>query len=449
MPESLRIAPGNRKQRFVHLGSQRDTSLATPSSPSRAPSVEEGSIHRDYSQHSIQSEISDQASERPRTPPISEPHPHQEDSHPVSISKSVFSSLISFLNLAKQSKSQADDAQVQSTIDLIKSIPTIRRTRVGNVSKTLTAKQYEKLLRVVEESKDEDFRSYFIDELRFDYSRHKKRFEIRMPTSMHEGLGETIRESILRWKFMLESSTDPTVANAAKNIKGKGSADVEFPFPKGIEDSKSPDLSYGHMDCECESPCDEPSLIIEIGWTQDMKNLQKKAEDYICRTDGRIRTVVGVCMRDMYLAELKNEKRLYRMHVAGEVDISESYPDDERNMTGGATVIVWRAVVRENGTVKAVCIQDEEFRDEQGRAVDSVSLRLQLQDFICNGVADAGFEEQLEISAAALCTSIDGTLRDYRRKRGNIQRNRAEEDKEKRAQGAMAGEERCEDTWSC
>ncbi|KAI1302036.1 hypothetical protein F5Y03DRAFT_407975 [Xylaria venustula] len=435
-PESQRIAPGGRKQSFVHLASQGDTGYATPSDSSRAPSVEETTINRDYSQHFIQSDISDQASERPHTRPISEPYLHREKSHPVSFVKLVFSSLVSFLNLAKQIDSRADNARVQSTINLIKSIPAIRRTRVGNVRTTLTAKQYEKLLRAIEESEDEEFRSYCIDKLRFDYTRHKKRFEILMPTRMHERLGYFIQKRIILWASMLESSTDPKIVKAAKNIEGDGSTDVKFPFPKGISDSKSPDISFSHTNCECKPRCNKPSLVIEIGWAQDMKKLRQKAEAYICRTGGRIRTVVGVCMRKMYLAELRNENRLYRMYMDGEVDDSESYPTDERNETGGASVIVWRAVTDENGIVKAVCVQDEEFRDENGRAVESCSLRLRLQDFVCNGLANADFEEQLEIRAEALCESVDGALADYREERGEIKREEAEIDKEKRAKGA-------------
>ncbi|KAI0812050.1 hypothetical protein GGR55DRAFT_688099 [Xylaria sp. FL0064] len=441
-PESIRIASGHHNQGFEHPSSQRDARPATPSISSRAPSAEETIINRDCSQHSIHSEATNQTYENPITPPASG---YQDNSRSGSVTKSVFSSLISFLNLAKQRSSRADDARVQSTIDLIKSLPTIRRTRVGNLTTTLTAKQYGQLLRAIEESDDERFRSYFIDKLRFDYSRHKKQFEIRMPTLMHEETGDYIMDKVSLWRKALESSTDPQIADAAKTSKSSGSADVEFPFPRGVADSKSPDRSFTHRHCACEPPCDHPTLVIEVGWSQEMKDLQKKAETYICRSKGQIRTVVGIYMRKMHLAEVKNENRLYKAYMAGEVNEEYSYPNDERNKTGGASIIVWRARIRRNGTVEAVRVQDEEFRDEKGRAIGPVSLRLPLKDFICKGLADSltgRSQEQFEISAEELCECIDEALQGYRRKRSKTMKNKAEEEKEKRALEAAQKDEK-------
>ncbi|KAI1429137.1 hypothetical protein F5Y12DRAFT_728256 [Xylaria sp. FL1777] len=438
-PESQRIASGDHRHDFVHPGSQRDAGPATPSISSKAPSAEETTINKDQPRRSIHSEVTNFASERPSSPLISGLHLQQENSHPVSVARSVLDSLISFLNLAKQRKSRADDARVQSTIDLIKEIPTIRRTRVGNLTRTLTAKQYGELLRAIQESEDEKFQSYCRDELRFDYTRHKKRFEIRMPTTMHEELGDYIMHRVSLWRQTLESSTDSKIVNATKTIKSSGSADIKFPFARGEGDSKSPDRSFKHKHCELKPRCVHPTLVIEIGWSQEMKYLQEKAEAYICRSKGQIRTVVAVYMRKMYLAEVKNENRLFKTYMAGEVDEAGSYPNDEKNETGEASILVWRAVVRRNGTVDAVRVQNEEFRDEKGRPVGSVSLRLPLQDFICKGIADSSagrFQEHLEISSEALCESINDTLMDYREERAEIKIHEAEEEKEKRARDA-------------
>ncbi|KAI1355136.1 hypothetical protein F5Y01DRAFT_270902 [Xylaria sp. FL0043] len=432
-PESIRITSGHHNRGFEHPSSQRDARPATPSISSRAPSAEETIINRDCSQHSIHSEDTNQAYENPITPPASG---YQGNSRSGSVTKSVFSSIISFLNLAKQRSSRADDARVQSTINLIKSLPTIRRTRVGNLTTPLTAKQYGQLLRAIEESDDEEFRSYFIDKLRFDYSRHKKQFEIRMPTLMHEVTGDHIMHKVSLWRKALESSTDPQIANAAKTIMPSGSADVEFPFPRGVADSKSPDRSFAHKRCACKPPCDHPTLVIEIGWSQEMKELQEKAKTYICRSKGQIRTVVGIYMRKAYRAEVKNESRLYKAYMAGEVNEDYSYPDDERNETGGASIIVWRARVHRDGTVAAVRVQDEEFRDENGRAIGSVSLRLPLRDFICRGLEDSltgRSQEHFEMSAEELCESVGDALESYRQKRSKAMKRKAEEDKEKRA----------------
>lgn len=79
------------------------------------------------------------------------------------------------------------------------------------------------------------------------------------------------------------------------------------------------------------------------------------------RTKGEIRTVVGILMRDMYLAEDRNEKRLKRMYLADEIDAAGSYSywEDEMNETGEASILVWRRKIQRNGTVKAECYQDD------------------------------------------------------------------------------------------
>jgi hypothetical protein len=65
-------------------------------------------------------------------------------------------------------------------------------------------------------------------------------------------------------------------------------------------------------------------------------------------------------MRKMYLAEKRNENRLYQMYLAGEVDERVySYPHDENNETREASILVWKAKTQKNGRVKAVCVQNK------------------------------------------------------------------------------------------
>jgi hypothetical protein len=173
-PESLRVAPGDRrKQVFVHLSGPRNTGPVTPSVSSRAPSIEETVDDRkNYSPAHIHSDASEDTSvlseepSLPLTPPPYLDQDQEESNYSAIDLKSIYQAFISFLNLAKQRKSRADDARVQSAIDLITVIRTSRRTRVGNLTKTLTAKQYGELLRAIEDSEDEKLRSYFIDKLR-------------------------------------------------------------------------------------------------------------------------------------------------------------------------------------------------------------------------------------------------------------------------------------------
>lgn len=177
---------------------------------------------------------------------------------------------------------------------------------------------------------------------------------------MHEELGVFIVEQVTEWRSSLKLSNDPTIRDVAQTIKGSGSADIRFPFARGAGDLKSPDGSFRHKNCERRPRCVYPTLVIEIAWSQEMKYLQDKAEAYIRRSKGQIRTVVGVLMRKMYQAELRNEKRLYNAYVAGDVDDDDaSYSSDDKNETGEASILVWRAISRRNGTTGAVCVQNE------------------------------------------------------------------------------------------
>lgn len=52
--------------------------------------------------------------------------------------------------------------------------------------------------------------------------------------------------------------------------------------------------------------------------------------------------------------EMENESRLRRLYRKNEVDRNKSYcyATDERNQTGSASILVWRAKTTEDGTVE-------------------------------------------------------------------------------------------------
>lgn len=114
--------------------------------------------------------------------------------------------------------------------------------------------------------------------IRFDYTRSKKRLEIRMPTTMHGGMEDFIKRRTFRWQDRLEESRNANISNAAKTIMPSANANVRFPYPRGVSDTKSPDWRIGHK--MCERLCTHPTLVMEFGWTQAKKDLQAKAEAY-------------------------------------------------------------------------------------------------------------------------------------------------------------------------
>ncbi|KAI0445319.1 hypothetical protein F4803DRAFT_560225 [Xylaria telfairii] len=456
-PESLRVVPGNRKKQvFARPSSPTHAGPVTPSISSRASFTEEIADNIDHgSRHSIHTEANEEVSREPSLLPNSihteaneeisgEPSllptpPYLDDEEidsSVSAVKSIFNSILSFLNLAKQRGSRADDARVQDIIALIKDLPTIKRTRVKNFKRILTAKQYGELLKALDDTEDEDLRPH-LDTLRFDYTRSKKLLEIRMPTTMHGGMEDFIKRRTFRWQDNLEESRNVNISNAAKTIMPSANASVMFPYPRGASDTKSPDWRIGHK--VCERLCTHPTLVMEFGWTQVKSDLQAKAETYMRRSKGEIRTVVGILMRDMYLAEDRNEKRLKEMYIAGEIDAAGSYSywEDEMNETGEASILVWRRKIQ-NRMVKAECCQDDVFRDNTGNPVESVSLHLPVQDFICEGIVSspAGrfHAPELEISSEDLCRNIHDNLIKYRQERVEVVRKKAEDEKRERRQ---------------
>lgn len=484
-PESLRTAPAAGKQVFERLGGRRFIDLVTTSSSSKASSTEgitDNSDHSSqysghgesskvitknrghYSYHpferdlsgdiadnsdhcshySIQSTFTEEVSARPNLTPTLTTNPNQEETHsPLFIVTSIYHKVIRPFTLAKQRKSRADDARVQDTINLIKSLPTIRRTGVRNLKRRLTVTQYRQLLRAIEDPEDRRLPSEIKDRLRFDYTSHKRQFEIRMPTTLHGSMSGLFIRSVVTWQNVLMQSSDDRISNAAESLRPYPESSVSL---KGGSDLKTPDCSMQHI---CERPCLDPTLVLEVAWTETKEELRQKADMYIRSSNGEIRTVVAVYMNEMWKAERKNESRLERMYRKGELDSNESYSyyNDENNRTGSASILVWRAR-KKNDTVRAGKLQETMFRDEEGNAIQSASLQLQLQDFICTDIADSlergkRFKAPLlEISSEDLCRWVQEALNTYRRKRPEAVKKTLEKTTQKKEEEKERREER-------
>ncbi|KAI0876129.1 hypothetical protein GGS24DRAFT_499159 [Hypoxylon argillaceum] len=322
--------------------------------------------------------------------------------------------------MAIHRSSRADAARVESTIALIRSTLRLRHTTITNPRRKLNARQYGQLLRTIRDSGDTELQAYSEDKLRFDYTRSQQRFEIRIRTIIHEMMAESIFLKVGNWVEQLQGSDDTKVSNAARSVMWAGSTDVEFPFAKGENDSKSPDKSFIHTQCGCQ--CVFPTVVVEVGFSQRNNDLQEKAEAYIRRSNGEIRAVVGVDMYKMFQAEKRNELRLKKKYMAGELDGTGSYvyAKDENNETAEGSIVVWRPTFGRGG---------KKFRDEKGKPTDSVPLHLPLQDFICKAVKDSpagSFEAPpLELVAEDVCLWVDRALKFYRTKRSQVVKEKA------------------------
>ncbi|KAF2966950.1 hypothetical protein GQX73_g6639 [Xylaria multiplex] len=286
---------------------------------------------------------------------------------------------------------------------------------------------YEKLLRTIEESKDRDSEAVFSSKLRFEYTRSHKFVEIRTTNVLHEEVANGIMGKISSWMQGLRSSTDYTISRAARTIESSDNVGVKFPFTEGMPDQRSPERSLGHA-CLQIPQCVYPTWIMEVRWGGHwVLYSDQEADDYIHRSKGAIRTIVVICLQGVHKAEYANERRLYNMHLAGQVNPDESYAKDKRNETGEATFKVWQAKLRPNGEWVARLVQTQKFRDSEGRAVESVSLDISLNDFLCRHIAGPELGRSLKISSEDLCKLVDKSLEYYRLEREVIIKRLAEE----------------------
>ncbi|KAI0441148.1 hypothetical protein F4803DRAFT_524724 [Xylaria telfairii] len=482
-PESLRTAPYDCKRSAASLVGGTDIDLATTpvlSEESLIKSIADNSnyssqhcdsgkpsegildISDHHSQHliqcepreeitgnsvqfpdfSIRNELRDEVSRRFTL------GPDNEERHPsVSIITSVYHSITRILNLATRRKSRADNARVQSTIDLIKSVPTIRRTHVRNLSRQLSPTQYKQILKAIEDPDDNRLPSELKDKLRFDYTSHTRQFEIRMPDDLHSGMVGLLSDAICGWRNKLAESDDDRISMAVRSFRTRPELKIKLPSTKGPNDSKTADLAIKHT---CARRCPKPTLVIEVAWSQTKEELREKADMYIRRSNGEIRTVVAIYMREMFRAEEKNEKRLERMYRDAGVDENGSYAywEDENNQTGSASILMWRARKQKDGTVRTGNFEEKMFRDPEGNPIQSASLQLHLQDFICADIADHRGKAEtfkaplLEISSEDLCTTIEADLEDYRHERPLVVKINLDEKIQRKLEEKNRSEER-------
>ncbi|KAJ8126439.1 hypothetical protein O1611_g7201 [Lasiodiplodia mahajangana] len=347
--------------------------------------------------------------------------------------------------MAPQREPRTDDAAVEDAINLIKSIPTIGRPDSGVVKRQLTPKQFEEVLTAIQDPNDRRLPGGIKKWLRYDYTNHKQQFEIRIRTVLHSHVSCLFAESVADWRRTLKNSRDDGISNAARSSSRSPGLTIEL---KETKECVTPDWSMEHT-CRRKPPCDYPSLVLEIAWTETREELRQKANTYIQHSNGDIRTVVAVYMHEMWKAEQKNERRLQQMYVRGEVDDngSYSYSEDANNITGSASILVWRAE-NQNGIVRAGNMEEKMFRDEDGNYIPSASLQLQLQDVVCKDIAES-LERQkglkatpLEISSEYLGAHIHHGLKLYRQERQGEMKSVVEKKVKRKREEEQENEER-------
>jgi hypothetical protein len=126
------------------------------------------------------------------------------------------------------------------------------------------------------------------------------------------------------------------------------------------------------------------------------------ADQYIQRSKGEIRTVVGVNLNDIYRAKRKKGAKT----ASAEAPATFSVWRAELDNSNGQTRVFAKNSVRDQ-------VPEQAFRDQDGNPVPSVGLQLSLKDFICENVAGSfgDFENpQLVISSESLCEHYEASL---------------------------------------
>ncbi|KAI1270906.1 hypothetical protein F5Y07DRAFT_384764 [Xylaria sp. FL0933] len=395
------------------------------------------------SRHSTHSEISEKTTS---SAVISD---HEETHSSLSVVGLIYRSFVAIINLAKERKSRADNARVQSIIKLLNSTPKIERTGGRNITRKLSNKQYKQLLRILEDPGDHSLLAGVKDSLRFEYSHSKKLFEVRMTTPLHAGVQGLFAQSVGQWRGELVGLNDSRISEVVKTIDLTISERLDFPCGTEGEEAKAADAEIQHQcDRSVDRQCRYPTLVFEVGWTQSRKELQEKAETYVNYSNGEIRTIIAIHMQNMYVAEVKNESRLRRMYRKGEVDEtgSYSYLTDENNKTGSASILTWRARRMPDGTVRIGNPCETVFRDSQGNPIQSAPLRIPLKDMLCADIVDSqrgiAKASPLEISADLLHEMIERKLQVYRKRRALKIKKGIEEEKRRKSKKIEKEEER-------
>ncbi|KAK5656231.1 hypothetical protein OQA88_4992 [Cercophora sp. LCS_1] len=153
--------------------------------------------------------------------------------------------------------------------------------------------QYQELLKGLGD--EQALAQYVDDKVRFDYDPTKSLLTIRMPSPVHEFF-TTLLTNEIRDQLKRITERECSAGEFAAMIEdGRSSRiflreDISDESPGAAEHvvRREPDGQFQH----CHAAY--PGVVLEVSYSQDGKDLKKLASDYILRSNGDIKTVIGI-----------------------------------------------------------------------------------------------------------------------------------------------------------
>ena len=154
----------------------------------------------------------------------------------------------------------------------------------------------------------------------FDYTRRPckgdKQFVIHMPSAFHESTAGMFNDEITGWLQEIKQGTLCTIESTKENtmrvaskIDSTLATRVKYSEPR--DDQLEPDLSLTYDECAVAD------LVVEVSWSQSALKLPDRARRYIKGKKGRIRTVVGLNMNDIYQGGRKATFSIWKAQLDG------------------------------------------------------------------------------------------------------------------------------------
>jgi hypothetical protein len=299
--------------------------------------------------------------------------------HPYATTPPGSSNILPLTPPASDERCLSLDAVVNEVLEVLENCRGQPDLHIAPIS--LQRQQYRQLLR--ELNHRSGLRGYVQDKLLLDYDPNSEVLDVRMPAPVHDFFSTSIAREIDKQLQLLGEQSDAIGAFAIQIANGGSSrillkenfTDEEAAHTQGIPLQRHPDAQFQHWKAVY------PGVVLEISYSQDGKDLDKLAWQYIQHSNGDIKAVVGI---DVNYGEKESTVSLWQPHYYRE-------GDDELDTLEAQRVI-----------------KGEPFRLPNGEPINQErELRLTLSDFATDKLCDILDSPTLVITYGKLAQLLD------------------------------------------